>query len=422
MSVTDEPGAEIDGAHLLHVAARAFSALCTPTKVGLAVSGGSDSMAMLHLIAQVAPLKGWLLRAVTVDHGLRPEAADEARLVAKVCQRLGIAHDIMKWDHGSIAGNVMDAARRARYALIAEWARSHGIGHVALAHTATDQAETFLMGLSRKAGLDGLSGMRGHFFQDKVMFDRPFLGQTRAVLRGYLTQHGLAWIDDPTNENAAYTRVKARRALKALAPLGITEERLASTVHHLTMAQNVVRRAAQDAAQTVVREEAGALQIDRTAFSRLGAELERRVLILCLMWLKHNDYPPRASGIGRLSLAIAQGRDATLAGCRVIVGEDQVVIVREPRDLGGGLDFGQLWDGRWSVEGPHSPGLQVRALGVAGLAACKDWRDLGLPRAVLLVTPGIWAGEQLLAAPMAGKAQGWSAKVSQSFNQFILSH
>ena len=379
-------------------------------------------MAMLHLMACAAPMAGWQVRAVTVDHRLRPEAADEARFVAGVCADLGVPHEIISWDHGVIAGNVMDQARRARYGLIADWAKRQGIGHVALAHTATDQAETFLMGLAREAGLDGLSGMRGHFTQNEVVFARPFLLQTRADLRGHLTRQGKAWVEDPTNANADYTRVKARRALGALAPLGITEERLAGTVHHLAMAQGVVRRATWDAARLVVIEVAGALRLDRKALHHLDPELQRRVLILCLLWLTGDDYPPRAPAIQRLQRSIFNQKDATLAGCRLRLREDHVVIAREPRALGGAVAPGQLWDGRWQVAGRFEAGQQVRALGHDGLVACTDWRRAGLPREVLIVTPALWRGGQLVAAPVLGIGADWSASVSQSFNQFILSH
>jgi tRNA(Ile)-lysidine synthase len=420
--VSQHPETGIPDAFLLHFAAHAFAPFDNPRRVGLAISGGSDSMAMLHLMARAAPDAGWQLRAVTVDHQLRPEAAREAQFVAEVCANLGVPHVVLTWDHGPITGNLMDRARRARYALMAAWARGHGIGHVALAHTASDQAETFLMGLSREAGLDGLSGMRPRFHQNDVTFVRPFLQQTRSDLRGFLTRHDLKWVEDPTNEDAKYSRVKARRALKALAPLGITEERLANTVHHLAMAQGVLRLAAMDAALQVVTEVAGALQIDRTAFRRLGPELDRRVLLHCIKWLKNDDYPPRAPEIERLVRAIDQGKSATLAGCRLILRADQILMVREPKDLAGPVPHDQIWDGRWRIKGPEVPGLQVNALGAAGLLACKGWRDLALPREVLLVTPALWQGDQLIAAPLAGKTAGWSASVSQSFREFLLSH
>jgi tRNA(Ile)-lysidine synthase len=394
-----------------------------PSSLGLAVSGGSDSMAMLHLMARAAVHSGWALQAVTVDHCLRPEAAAEADFVGQVCLELGVPHQVLKWDHGMIEGNLMHAARQARYGLMAEWAKSKAIGHILLAHTADDQAETFLMGLSRAAGLDGLSGMRTEWMEGGVKFRRPFLRQTRAELRDFLTRHGLTWIDDPSNDNDRFTRVKARRALKALRPLGITVDRLATVVHHLSMAQGVVERAVADVARKVVREVAGGLILDRKAFRFLDPEVERRLLISAIMWVSCAPYAPRESSIFRLGHAIRAGRDATLWGARFRTGETEIRIVRELRAVSGVQSrTNQLWDNRWRVEGPHEVGLVVGALGAEGLRVCKNWRSTGISRDALLVSPGIWQGETLVSAPLAGFANGWTAEIPASFSRFIVSH
>jgi tRNA(Ile)-lysidine synthase len=202
-------------------------------------------MAVLHLLA----LSGWNVRAVTVDHRLRAEAADEAAFVAEVCARLGVHHDTLVWEHEEITGNLMDQARRARYRLMADWARHAGIAKVTLGHTADDQAETFLMALGRGTGLDGLVGMRVSFMREGVEFIRPFLVVTRAELREFLAARNVGWVDDPTNADDRYTRIKARNALQVLEPLGISAERLGETMRNLRMVQEVINSALSDAVQ-----------------------------------------------------------------------------------------------------------------------------------------------------------------------------
>ena len=127
-----------------------------------------------------------------------------------------------------------------------------------------------------------------------------------------------------------------------------------------------------------------------------------------VLWLTGADYAPRAADVERLRVAMAGGRDATLAGCRARAGW----LMREPRAVGGTVPVGQLWDGRWLVEGPEG---EVRALGAEGLRQVRDWRKTGLPREVLLVTPGVWEGERLLSAPAAGLSAGWQARVQHPF-------
>ncbi|MFN4202512.1 MAG: tRNA lysidine(34) synthetase TilS [Tabrizicola sp.] len=376
--------------------------------VGIALSGGGDSTALLHLALRA----GLTVEAVTVDHRLRPESAAEAQKVAAACAALGVRHEIRVWQHGVVPGNLMDAARRARMGLIAGWAAARGIRTVALGHTSDDQAETVLMGLARAAGLAGLSGMRPVWQEAGVEFRRPLLAAGRAELRDWLRAEGIGWIDDPTNENDRFARTRARRALAALAPLGITASRLAEVAGHLARVQEALAAQIASVARRDVDERAGALRLDARLWSE-PAEVQRNVVIAGLKWLSPSDYAPRASETARIGRALAAGGDATLAGCRARAGW----LMREPRAVGGPVPVGELWDGRWRVEGPDG---EVRALGAEGLRQVSDWRATGLPREVLQVTPGVWQGDRLLAAPLAGCGEGWQAKLDRPFHLFRL--
>ena len=378
-----------------------------PARIGFAVSGGGDSMAALHLMVQVF---GPSLCAVTVDHQLRPEAAEEARFVAGVCAGLGVSHQVLIWDHGTIPGNLQDQARRARYGLMQDWAAGQGISALVLAHTADDQAETLLMGLARGAGIDGLAGMRPRWQAGGLCWRRPFLSHTRQELRDYLLRHGQDWRDDPSNENDRFTRVKARRALKALAPLGVTAGRLAQVARHLAEAQEALDHAVDAALAAHGHQETGAVSLDREALLALPGEVVRRLLVAVLRGIGGADHPPRGGDLDRLQVAIRQGRAATLAGCRLLHKGPRLWLCREGRAVAGlASPSNALWDRRWRLTGPHRPGLEIRALGAAGLALCPDWRGLNLPRPVLLSSPAIWDQGRLIAAPLAGKANGWQA-------------
>jgi tRNA(Ile)-lysidine synthase len=377
--------------------------------IGIALSGGGDSTALLHL----ARAAGLQVEAVTVDHRLRPESAAEAAGVAAFCATLRVPHAVRVWEHGAVAGNVMDAARRARMALILDWARARGIGHVALGHTRDDQAETFLMGLARQAGIAGLSGMRKSWVEGGVTFHRPLLEAGREELRDWLRAFGIGWVDDPTNDDPRFTRIKARKALAALGTLGIKAEGLAVVAGHLAEAQAALSLQVLAAASSQVQPVAGALRIG-PGLSDLPAEIRRQVVLASLRWLTRAEYAPRAADLERLLAAMAAGRDATLAGCRFCKGW----LMREAKALGGPVSVGQLWDQRWRVTGPAG---QVRALGPAGLRQYKGWRAAEVPRAVLEVTPGVWRDETLISAPLAGWKNGWSAQLDAPDHLFGLS-
>jgi tRNA(Ile)-lysidine synthase len=382
--------------------------------IGVALSGGGDSTALLHLCLAA----GMRVEAVTVDHRLRPESAEEAASVAASCARLGVPHAVRVWDHGAVTGNLMDQARRARMALIADWARERGLRVVALGHTRDDQAETVLMGLARAAGISGLSGMRPEWEAAGVRFCRPLLGAGRAELRDWLLAEGIAWIDDPTNDDPRFTRIRARRALVALAPLGITAGRLAEVAANLAEVQVALDAQVAEAAGRLIHEEAGAFRIDLAILKEPG-EVRRQLVTATVRWLSGADYAPRAGEIERLTEAMAAGRDATLAGCRWRKGW----LMREPRAVADQrVPIGAVWDGRWRIVGPDAPKAEVRALGAEGLRLCPTWRATGLPREVLQVTPAIWQDDRLISAPLAGLSAAWQAQAAAHFHLFGLSH
>ncbi|MEO6301462.1 MAG: tRNA lysidine(34) synthetase TilS [Paracoccaceae bacterium] len=367
------------------------------------MSGGGDSMAMLHL----AVAAGVPVRVVTVDHGLRAEAAAEAVAVARVCAGLGVLHEVLRW-HWDKRGNLQDAARRGRRLLIGDWAKRAGLAAVALGHTQDDLAETFVMRLARGAGVDGLSAMSARWEAEGVTWVRPLLTVSRGELRDYLRGIGVAWADDPSNENVRFDRVKARQALRVLEPLGVTAARLAEVAGHLAEARDALEGVADLAAVHVLRAEAGVVRISAQGLSAQPAEVQRRLVLRVIQWIAPAEYGPRGTAVTALLARLLAGKPGVLAGCRFIVGKGGIVAFREGKAVEGvvcGLD--QLWDGRWRALGPLPEGAEVRALG-AGIALCPEWRATGLPRAALMAGPSLWLGVRLIAAPLAGLAPEFS--------------
>ncbi|MEZ6012446.1 MAG: tRNA lysidine(34) synthetase TilS [Hyphomonas sp.] len=184
--------------------------------VCLAVSGGGDSMALLVLAAEWAWRRDRSLLALTVDHGLRPEAAAEARFVGETAARLGVAHRTLRWQ-APLPGQAR--ARHARHDLLAEAALAAGSRLVLTAHTADDQAETFLIRARAGSGWYGLAGIQPVSLSpaagqgQPVFLARPLLQLSRTGLRDLLKAAGQTWIEDPSNENPAYERVRVRRRL-----------------------------------------------------------------------------------------------------------------------------------------------------------------------------------------------------------------
>lgn len=395
--------------------------------VGLAVSGGGDSMAMLNLAVAVAAQTGQRLCVATVDHGLRPDSATEAVDVARHAARLGLPHDTLHWHDRPSGGNLQAAARDARYGLLAQWAQARGAELVLLGHTADDQAETLLMRLAREAGLDGLRGMQAQFTRHGVAWARPLLGMTRAELRLILQDAGLSWAEDPSNSDLRFARIMARQALATLAPLGIEAAGLARVAAQLSEARDALHLATVDLARQAIRQEAGDLILDWDQMAAAPSELRRRCLVAGLGWITGAPYPPRRDDVAQALAALAEEGQRTLSGCLLRRSGAWLRLMREPHALRDKVTGTcALWDGRWRLEGPHDQGLHVAALGEAGLMLCPDWRDSGLPRMTLLASPAIWAGARLVAAPLTlpqgAPAGPWRARIVADFHDWVVSH
>ena len=373
-------------------------------------------MALMQLANDWAQGRDVALEAVTVDHGLRSEAAGEAEMVGEAAGALGVPHTTLRWDGWDGTGNLQDAARRARRALIEDWARPLSVDAVLTGHTMDDQAETVMMRLARGSGVDGLAGM-GRVRRWGELWARPLLGMRRAELREWLIERDVAWLEDPTNDDPRFDRVRARRMLEMLADLGLTVERLDATAQHMRLAREVLDAAAADLAERAVTTQAGDVLIRLGAFRRAAAETRTRLLAAVLQWVSGAPYRPRYTAIERLS-AEASG---VLHGCLVTDEGGALRVTRElaaVRDLSGPTDA--AWDGRWRLEGPHASGLLVSALTREGLAQCPGWRESELPATSLQASPAVWRGPELVAAPLAELAKGWSAVLLPGRDEFSL--
>ncbi len=399
-----------------------------PKTIGVAVSGGSDSMALLHLLHAFAQTRDVTLVAATVNHGLRPEAADEAAMVASVCAGLGVGHSILNWKNWDHSGNLQDEARKARYGLLARWGRDLGVDCIALGHTMDDQAESFLMRVGRRAGVDGLAAMPCLFEREGMQWVRPLLQARRAGLRDYLTARNVTWVDDASNEDDRFARVRTRKALAILSDLGIDAEAMSDVSHNLSAAKAALNHQMLEIARNIVTLRAGAIAIDAEGLAAQHPELRRRLVVHALKWLNGAYYAPRSSAVASVFDALAQGPSATLQGCELRRKGKTLWIFRE---LNAVADLktavGDTWDDRWVLMPPpdqtgETGHLTIQALGAQGLSQCKDWRTLDIPRGALLSTPAVWNGAHLVAAPLAGWPQNWQARLNRGEDTFFAAH
>lgn len=290
-------------------------------RLGLAVSGGPDSLAMLLMAHAAFPLN---IAAATVDHGLRPEAADEAEFVARICADLGIMHSILK-PLTPISGNIQSAARDARYALLDDWAGAEGCGWIATAHHGDDQLETMLMRLARGSGVSGLAAIRAR--NGKII--RPLLDFGKAELEAICVRAGVSPVRDPSNDNADFDRVAMRRWLAASDHDFDLERANRSAAALADAAEALDWMAARLATQHIGSER----EIVTVTYSGLPRELQRRLLLLALHRVDA-DANPRADAIDRALDQLPKGDVITLGNVLCTGGDVWRLSAAPPRRTG----------------------------------------------------------------------------------------
>ncbi len=403
-----------------HALARSLTDLQDRTpgnRWGVAVSGGSDSVALLTLLCDWAHPHGIAVAAATVDHGLRPESRTEADWVARLCAGMGVPHRTLTWRGWDGTGNLQAAARDARRALLTDWASAGNLSAVLTGHTRDDQAETVLLRLARGSGVDGLGAMAPTVTRAGLTWARPLLEVGRDDLQAWLRGRGQGWLSDPSNADERFDRVRARKLAGALADLGLTSERLAATAGHMRAASQLLRTVTADFARHHCRVDRGDVVIDRRDYLSADPELVARILSAALCWVSGQAYRPRFSALEGLMRDIAEGRGGTLHGCLARPRGGDIRVTREHaavRDCAGPV--AQPWDGRWHLSGPD-PAAEIRALGDA-VGQVPGWQDCGLPRESLLSSPSVWKGSVLLAAPLAGMSAGWTAILADGRDDF----
>jgi len=428
--IADEAPALLDG--------RAFASLASALgpyerrpHVAVACSGGADSMALTLLLRDWVRSVGGRLTALTVDHRLRPGSTAEARQVGDWLRRRKVEHVILTRPDAPLDGNLQAAARQARYALMTGWCAAQGVLHLFLAHHREDQAETLLLRLARGSGVDGLAAMAPVTETPALRLLRPLLDVPRARLAATLTAAGQAHVEDPSNANTAFGRVRLRQASALLDREGLTAARLAGTARRMAQARTALEAAtARLLAKAIMLYPEGYATLAIAPFRAAPVEIALRALARLVTTVAGSDYPPRLERLERLLADVlstggeggSQGGGRTLGGCRILPWKGLLLVCREPRAAaevaiaaGGEL----LWDGRFRLRLGGNARGEVRRLGRAGwgdlVARRPELRSTRVPAPVRASLPSLWYLDDLVSVPhFSYVRRGASAKIEQS--------
>lgn len=379
-------------------------------KAAVAVSGGADSMALCRLTHRFMKKHGGEMIALIVDHGLRPSSAAEAELTAARLEKAGIACRILKWTGKRPETGVEQAAREARYALLAQACRREGCASLLLGHHRQDQAETYLIRLAHKSGPAGLAGMSAVRETDFGRILRPLLGISPADLREYNRFSGQEWVEDETNYGSDFERSRLRGVL--------TPEEIEDAFQK-SMACGRERVILEEQAAAFVRNETevsemGYVVFSSPAFGNLPFETARFFMGNVLCSVADRPYAPRFDSLDRLVRKLQSGDfgGATLGGCRIApCAKKRILVWREASDLPPALTVRGQADFRWdrflfSFDRPLDFAVTVRPLENVLKV------EKAFPKRAFFVLPALFDDEGLFIVPHLGyKRTGTDCRV-----------
>jgi tRNA(Ile)-lysidine synthase len=315
-----------------------FTPLAEYRRLALAVSGGADSLALMLLAHRFATESGQghdRFVVYSVDHGLRPEAAAEAAFAVREAQRLGFAARVLRWEGDKPSTGIQQAARLARYRLLAAAMAEDGAEALLTAHHLGDQAETVLMRLAHGSGVEGLRGMDYHSDIEGLTIIRPLLGMEPAELWHLVEAAGLEAISDPSNSDVDYERVRWRQAMPQLAALGLDARRLAKFADRMRDADRaLLDMSSQAFAQVAVSADGAQAVIERSLLWQLPRAVAVRLVARTLAAVGGGTKPHALAAVEALTdRLIREPVRTTLHGCIVRSGRVSIRISREPGRL-----------------------------------------------------------------------------------------
>ncbi len=381
---------------------RALFQLQVPSQpLAVAVSGGADSMCLCLLLHEWAQVNGTRVIALTVDHLLREDSTTEALQVQKWLNARGIEHHTLTWHKEGRPTNLQESARKARYALLTDWCEGNDIHYLALAHNQDDQIETIIQRLAHQSGQAGLAGIPDLRELDKVKIIRPLLNISKTDIIGTLHSLHQPWIEDPSNHNQTFTRVKIRNSP------WMKDHRLKENLLSFRNRMAERRMAIESEAKSycdlhLQLYQEGYCELDQEQFKNLEREVQDTILAAILQMISGKDYPVGYESLKRLHEQLFTGHKLSCHGCLLQAKNGRLIVCREANNIQDAttkLDTHTvLWDQRFKITLPEED-LRVQKIGYRWLDFKENAKMMALPEAVRPTLPGIWQKERLLNVP-----------------------
>lgn len=346
-------------------------------KIVVAVSGGADSMALVRLAKIWADKYNKQIIGLTVDHQLRSESFGETKKVLKWLENIDVKAHILTWEGSKPNANIELVAREARYNLLFDFCKKNNIKTILLAHQKDEQAETFLLRLARGSGVYGLSAMKEVNYRQNIALVRPLLDFSKKQLINYNKSVNQEWVEDSSNQNEAFERVKIRKFLPKLKDISIFLDTLTKTASRMQRAAEALEFYAQALIkENVVFYDEGYAKVNWDKILNAPEEISLKTIANLTQILGGNIYPPRFERLFRLYKALQafDFKGATLCGCLF----KQDIICREVSKINDEIPITFqtkiIWDNRFSIYSKEKNNFIIKKIKTKDLNRIKELR------------------------------------------------
>ena len=396
---------------------------------GIAVSGGSDSMALLHILTDWESAAKPNIFVASIDHGLRSESISEVEFVKKICEKKKVEH-VSLAPHTKLSkaqGNLQDNARSARYQLLEKWAISKNLQCILIGHTLDDQEENLLMRFFRGSGVDGLVSMEEVVVRNEILWIRPLLKSRKEDLRNYLRNNNYSWIDDPSNFDDKYQRVKVRTLLQQLKSNNIIASNFVKTADHMLRASKLSKETAISSSKSLLScNGVGQITFEGRKFSKLFEDTQYRILAGIISWFSGVFYKPRFSQLENLHKRIISDRNlagATLGGTVFKKKNGIVTVTRELASVKEDhliKDQKLIWDNRWLItfKSRVQSKLNIKPYGLVSYDFNKMFIDSDFDKRALSTIPVIIENEIVKFVPLSNLEYNVEVKLLDDEKEF----
>tara|TARA_B100000929_G_scaffold288498_1_gene277099 strand:+ start:2628 stop:3887 length:1260 start_codon:yes stop_codon:yes gene_type:complete len=393
-------------------------AILPKSKVAVAVSGGVDSIALMHVLSSSKLISNKNILILTVDHGLREGSKKDIHLVVDSSKKLGLRSQALKWKGSKPKNRIQEIARDKRYELLTNVCKQEGIKNLFLAHHLDDQIETFFMRLSKGSGLHGLTSFKAITTRDGIKLHRPFIDTPKKDLLRYAKVKNLNWSDDPSNYDDRFTRSRLRKVLPILYQEGFNQEQILISLKKMKIVDDAIEDVTEEYMRKYLKIYNNiAIFLSEELFFTAPKEIQIRVIEKSIKVFSSSSYSPRRQKIENLIGWIqsnSQDSAKTLGGTIFRKRKKELLLYKEPKLLDASvpikpsLNKYKKWDSRFLVKINKPCEGMVRELGKDGIKFLKTKKIVGkngydnVPISAFYSAPSFWNKKGLISAPFLG--------------------